>query len=204
MKYNDFASNHQYSEEFVINAQVIASIKNQEDNPKFYHLFTKTNSSGLSPAAVKFKHQNPPTSNSYCSPDVKCELHAVDHPGKLLTRWLREFSTELNKMKDMEYNWDGFESDPPNLLAIRTASEVLYSLHDVQLRPTSINPSAEEGVAISFFNKGKYAIIECYNDGDIIMACSDSQNRRKVWEFNGQQDEINDHLVLLGGFLNAL
>ena len=69
---------------------------------------------------------------------------------------------------------------PPNQVAIRKAKLVLAELAKVELCPSRISPSSDEGICISFSLTGKYADIECFNTGDIMAARSGASVETKI------------------------
>ena len=83
---------------------------------------------------------------------------------------------ELQKMYHLPPDWSSYDSAPPNERALNKAVEVLKALYEDDLPPTHINPSAEEGVCISFRNGRKYADIECLNSGDVLAIVSDDSS----------------------------
>lgn len=73
---------------------------------------------------------------------------------------------QIGGFRLLEDDWNGYGSEKPNERALMMAEAVLKSLQGHNLEPSLIAPSAENGVAFSFSNGDKYAILECYNNGE--------------------------------------
>jgi len=116
-------------------------------------------------------------------------------------KWL-SVMLDLRKMRHLNDNWNGLGSAPPNSHAIWNAQDVISILHKVDFAPSQISPSAEEGVGISFVKGDKYAIIECYNDGDIAVAFSDGQGKTDIWEIGTSNSEIKETIDRLVAYLD--
>jgi hypothetical protein len=117
--------------------------------------------------------------------------------------WLARLSQQLEEMKDLSDNWNGYGSAAPNAIAFRTATNILFVLHQLGFSPTQIAPSAEEGIGFFFVKEEKYAFIECYNDGEIVIAMSNRQGERQVREVGTSVQEIKEALDLLRIYINA-
>ena len=97
------------------------------------------------------------------------------------SEWLPAALSRLQMMRSLPADWSSHEAAPPNAVAIRNAGEVLKALSEFDLQPTHINPSAEEGVCISFRNGKKYADIECFNSGDVLAIIS-NESSETAWD----------------------
>jgi len=82
--------------------------------------------------------------------------------------WISKFQNQLRSIRDLQDDWNGYGSKAPNSIALINSQTVLDILHQMNFPPMAIAPSAEDGIAISFAKANKNAIIECYNDGDIL------------------------------------
>ena len=56
----------------------------------------------------------------------------------------------LAGLSGLSSNWDSYQADAPNELAIRLARNVLGELVVLDFQPTSVDASAEGGVCMSF------------------------------------------------------
>jgi hypothetical protein len=92
-------------------------------------------------------------------------------------------------------------ADAPQSLAVYWATRVLQRLEDDMIRPSRVVASADGGVTISFTKEGKYAHIECFNDGAILGAWSNRNDRPTVWEIGPDQDEIARSTARIREFL---
>lgn len=86
-------------------------------------------------------------------------------------------------------NWNGYNSDPPNNVAMLNTEKIIKAL---QIIPDGIIPSAEGGIVVYFVRNGKYADIECLNSGKILAVISNSEEEREVWEVDKKTWKVND------------
>lgn len=121
-------------------------------------------------------------------------------------RVMANFKQELEALRDYRKNWDSYESQPPNEDAISNSTRVLEISEKVDIEPTTVIPSAEGGVGISFWNKDKYADIECFNTGEMIAVTYDRSNPAvtpKTWYIDSEKDkEITDTLQSIKEFVH--
>ena len=89
---------------------------------------------------------------------------------------------ELNRLYLLQPDWDTYGSEPPNNRAIVLAHQILIALNEEDLLPDRTVPSAEGGVSMSFYEGEKFAMIECFNDGETVAAWSDRQGKIETWE----------------------
>ena len=93
---------------------------------------------------------------------------------------------------------------PPSARALTDAWTVLDSLVEADLRPTRVTTSAEGGIAFIFERGGKYADIECLNNGCVLAGFTDFADRREVLDFDPDRREIWSNACLeLASFLDA-
>jgi 23S rRNA pseudoU1915 N3-methylase RlmH len=74
------------------------------------------------------------------------------------------------------------------------AASIVDVLHELDLKPSRILPSVEEGVAISFGKNDRYAVIEAYNDGALAVALTSDGKAVRSWEFADERQEIREVL----------
>ncbi|MBF0496870.1 MAG: hypothetical protein HQK58_09915 [Deltaproteobacteria bacterium] len=115
--------------------------------------------------------------------------------------WLVKCSRKLEEMYKLLPNWNGMGSDPPNITAINTAKNVLDILHEINLPPSKIMASVEEGVAISFVKSNKYGMVECYNDGGVIILFPEGAGEPEIIEVGPSSLEIKDALVRMRSYV---
>jgi hypothetical protein len=77
----------------------------------------------------------------------------------------------LTSLSKLPTNWNSYGASPPNDTALATAWRFLNVFQETAYRPTSIGPSAEDGVCISFVMEGRRADVEVFNDGDVLTSC---------------------------------
>ncbi len=112
-----------------------------------------------------------------------------------------KFYQQLKRLEELKSKWDGYSAEKPNNLAISKARNILNTLRELDISPRAILPSAEGGVAICFTEGNRYADIECFNDGDILIGLSDPQSSPKVYETS--MDNINKEILNIHGYLEA-
>lgn len=93
--------------------------------------------------------------------------------------------TQLNALSHLPSNWNSYGADTPNRGAIAAAESVLLHAYEIGLLPASVDPSAENGVVISFKRSARYADVECFNSGEILAVMHDRSrigaNDPDVW-----------------------
>lgn len=81
-----------------------------------------------------------------------------------------EYNFYIKKIESFKFlgkDWDTFNSEPPNDIAISNAKDALKEFHKKSIYPDEISPTSEEGVAFQSFGDNFYYLFEFYNDGDI-------------------------------------
>jgi hypothetical protein len=114
----------------------------------------------------------------------------------------KDFQKQLDEIKKLPDNWNGYETSAPNSLAFHTVEEISLILHEMDFWPTQLNPSAEEGMSLTFYNNGKYGVLECYNDGNLCAAIYERDQEPNVWEVDNSVDEIELALDRINEFVN--
>jgi hypothetical protein len=104
-------------------------------------------------------------------------------------------------MRNLQNDWNGYGSSAPNSLAIRNSQTVLDVLHVLNFSPISIVPSAEDGIAISFAKDKKRAIIECYNDGNIVAAMYEIDSEPLAWNVAISEEDIKESVNRIYDFI---
>lgn len=78
---------------------------------------------------------------------------------------------KLAQMKSLNVDWAAVGSEPPNDVARNLAVRVLNradSMHHM-IEPAYVTASAEGGIGIVYKTQGRYAALECLNNGTIWM-----------------------------------
>lgn len=123
--------------------------------------------------------------------------------GRNIESWVSVFFQQLDNMRDLENNWDGYDSPPPNATALRTAQDVLNILHNTGFKPSTLSASVEAGITISFYHEKRYAVLECYNDGDVCSATYLSDSPPEVREVGNSVNEIKEVIENMNTFIYA-
>jgi len=113
-----------------------------------------------------------------------------------------EARERLRSMAYLAQGWDTYGSEPPNPAARELAARILDVLETVSLAPTTLTPTAEGGVALSFVEGNARAVIEAYNTGEVAAATYANMGEPTVWELEsadaplrGSIEQIRVHLA---------
>lgn len=98
--------------------------------------------------------------------------------------WLVGSLHRLHDLASLPDNWNSYGAVAPNPSALAQAQNVLQQLSDLDFEPSRIDPSAENGVCLSFRAGNRYADIECFNSGDVLAVTSDGSGQPQIWEIN--------------------
>ena len=104
--------------------------------------------------------------------------------------WFIKYVFTLEKLRELPENWDSYGAEPPNFTALYWSKTVLELLLRMNLPPSRVTPSVENGVGISFIRGQKYADIECFNTGEILAVISDRRGKPYVWEVGDNIEAI--------------
>ena len=96
--------------------------------------------------------------------------------------WLQDALEALARLAQLPHNWDSYGAEPPNETALAHARDVLDAMSEADLKPSHLDPSAENGVCLSFTQGSRYADIECFNSGEILAVTSSGDGKPIVWE----------------------
>jgi hypothetical protein len=88
----------------------------------------------------------------------------------------------LKATASLAHGWDRHGAEPPNAIARTLAATILDLLETASLPPTSLTPTVEGGIALSFVEGASRAVIEIYNTGDIAAATYSDEGEPRVWE----------------------
>lgn len=115
--------------------------------------------------------------------------------------WFSVFEKRITALSQLSKDWDSYGAEAPNGKATYWAGRVILELRDLGLAPTSILPSVEGGVGITFRRDGKYADIECFNTGEILAIQSDGSGQPSAWEVG--PGTIKEALTTIRAYLNG-
>ena len=97
--------------------------------------------------------------------------------------WLTEAFRRLKSLASLEANWAQLtRASPPNETAVRNARRAIKVIAENNSKANYINASVEEGVCIAFRCDNLYADIECFNNGEMVVATSNGNGQHRVWE----------------------
>lgn len=92
------------------------------------------------------------------------------------------FKKQIENLRSLDSSWSAYQQESPNEIAIECALDILSIIRAESMVPLQIMPSAEGGVAIVFAKANKYADIECFNDGNVVISLSDNKGYIRVIE----------------------
>ena len=95
-----------------------------------------------------------------------------------------ELRRRLYATSALRTGWDSHDADPPNANARRLATKLLDLLEALSLPPRSLAPAADGGIAISFIEGSRRAVIEIYNTGEMAAATYSDESEPAVWELD--------------------
>ena len=103
---------------------------------------------------------------------------------------LRKHGKNLTQRLFWSENWNTYGAEPPNHIARQIGAKILDMLERASLTPARLTPSAEGGIALSFVNNHKRAVIEIYNTGELAAATYSLEGEPEVWELEASDDPI--------------
>lgn len=108
----------------------------------------------------------------------------------------------LQPLTQLAADWEADGAARPNDVALRATAKVIECLSTLDVPKPDVSPSVEEGVCISFWNRGRYAHIECFNSGEIVAAVMDEKRQHRTWSVRRATSEvlsaisqIREHLI---------
>ena len=109
------------------------------------------------------------------------------------SRYTRLFK-QISALRHLQFDWDHEESLPPSPQAILVAHNIVTESMRYSVIPDRIVASVDGGVGI-YVRKGTdhYVMIECYNDGDIVVIFSGDNADGFVREYG--YDDIGNLLT---------
>ena len=97
---------------------------------------------------------------------------------------LAKLVTKLASLSDLERDWDTYEADPPNEVAVRLALKALSETWR-DLLPVDVVPSVEGGVTLVYIEGQQgYAEVEFGNDGEVVAALRSASGEVDAWDID--------------------
>jgi hypothetical protein len=103
----------------------------------------------------------------------------------------------LERISNLERDWDSYGAEPPGASAIRATKEILEDLAAALILPTTIVPSAEGGVSIYFMTGHRTVYVESYNQGSQALVMYDQDCNAEVLEIGSDipRSEVGDRIL---------
>jgi hypothetical protein len=137
-----------------------------------------------------------------CIFEPRCKVR-LDEVLPFTKSWIHAFEKQLDEMRSLAHDWNSYGSAPPNALAIWNTTNILENLNRIDFAPTNIAPSAEEGVVVSFVKGDRYAVIECYNDGEILAAFSEGARDPEVLVVGDSKQDLMETIDRANAFIEG-
>ena len=117
------------------------------------------------------------------------------------TEWLIAAHKKLARLASLNADWDSYGAEVPNQESIDAARNVLRFLAEADFEPTSIDPSVEGGVCLSFQHGGRYGDIECFNCGEILAVISTGGDDTTAWDIRAAGQHLHGTLSRIRTFI---
>lgn len=101
----------------------------------------------------------------------------------------RDFSEDLQKLRELQENPDPELGEAPTSDVIRSVEACLPRLAKIGAMPSGIRPSADGGAGICFAEGDAYAHIEFLNDGTVHCLAYSSDSDPEAWSMANFEDE---------------
>ena len=111
--------------------------------------------------------------------------------------------TTIDALTRLQPGWDGYGAPAPNEVAATLAKTAIGITSTKGLAVNRIVPAGEGGLALCFIHEGKYADIECLNEGKIFSALSDGHEYRKVVQVRATDGGLRQATQRISEFLDA-
>lgn len=132
-----------------------------------------------------------------------------DRRGTTVSRLRTELSTSIPATRpwteQLRHIMQSLESEfePPNQVAFTHAERLIEQLGRLSWAPNQVVHSAEGGFAFVYEKNGRYADIECLNDGSVLAGLTDFAKDSVVMELRLEIQEIGDLRDRVERFLGA-
>ncbi|MEI6233852.1 MAG: hypothetical protein WCT04_12410 [Planctomycetota bacterium] len=147
-------------------------------------------------ASILTESCSEPTHDAYLSTSKSQPRTALENP-------LSDFKKRLQALGQLRLNWNSYDAEPPNQIAVGTATLVLELASTIGVVPTRVDPSAENGIVLSFVNGNRYSDIECFNSGDVCGAMHDRAQEPVVWNIGSEPIDLRAALKTIRGFIHG-
>src|SRR5881396_551686 len=84
--------------------------------------------------------------------------------------WARRQLDQIEQFGILKRGWDSYEAEPPNDCAKRLAREAIHIVESMEFPPDRVAPSVDGGIALTWSRDGRYANIELFNTGEVMIA----------------------------------
>lgn len=115
--------------------------------------------------------------------------------------WLVQAYKKLSRFASLTDDWDSYGAEAPNSISVDTARNVIGVLADEDFEPTSVDPSAEGGICISFQCTNRYGDVECFNSGEILAVTSVGGDETEVWDLRSLDPDLRNALSKIRTFV---
>lgn len=130
-------------------------------------------------------------------------VFTVDHIEVRIESRFHSLIQKLEHLRNLEPNWDSYGAETPNETSLDLARRILEQLSNLLFEPSRVVPSAEGGVAIIFQEDDRYALFECFNDGDIAGMMMDRQAVRDVFQVDVDTAELGQAIEQIRAFIEG-
>jgi hypothetical protein len=117
----------------------------------------------------------------------------------------KDFLDELESMKQLPRDWNGYASEPPNSIALDRAGRILDILQEMETacEPKEVVPSAEGGVGILFAEGNKRGLIECSNDDEVAAIVYEPGGQSNSWSVANYDGGIKETLSRIDNYIHG-
>ncbi len=116
--------------------------------------------------------------------------------------WQKAALDKLRQLAVLPPDWDTQGASPPSARTLLFAECFTRLLFAANLRPRSISPSVEEGVAFNFRAPSKYAAVEFLNDGSVGLVFSEAGRQPAVECIESEESRLRAAIDQLRDFLS--
>jgi len=141
--------------------------------------------------------------NDSCISEKACKIQLITEINNILEPSIAEYYRKLEEIKNLPNDWNGLGSISPNEIAAQNSYALLNVLDEKDFTPQQIGPSVNEGIAISFVKDSKYAIITCYNDGEIFVSTFREMGEPDIVQIKDSYSDLKDAVDRVYAFING-
>ena len=118
--------------------------------------------------------------------DLTIQLTKVT-PTTRYAKWFSQAFARISELQKLKTDWDTYGSEAPNDTAAHLTRKVLRHLLDEGFEPSSLSPSSDGGLCVSFRKSDRYGDVECFNSGEVMAIVSDAGRDTEAWELSNSQ-----------------